>query len=348
MSTSASGSLAQKITWCIVNLNKPCVLVTGGAGYIGSHTCKALSQAGFTPIAYDNLVYGHREAVKWGPLIHGDIGNCSLVKETLQNYQPAAIIHFAAFTYVGESVSLPGKYYRNNVSGSLAFLEALCTYKPLPFIFSSTCATYGMPQSIPIDEEHPQAPMSPYGRTKLMIEQILCDFSAAHALPHVALRYFNASGADPRAEIGEDHDPETHLIPLVIEAALGKRSYIEIYGTDYPTHDGTAIRDYIHVTDLAYAHVKALQHLLSGGENLQLNLGTGQGYSVRQIIKAVEEAAGTSITIREQARRAGDPPVLVANSSKSQKLLKWQLQHSDLETIVATALKWHRKKWATQ
>src|SRR5882762_25309 len=250
------------------------VLVTGGAGYIGSHTCKALAAAGFFPVSIDNLVYGLEWAAKWGPLIKGDINDRDLLEQVFITYKPVAVLHFAAFAYVGESVNSPDKYYRNNVTGTLTLLDVMLGHGCNNLIFSSTCATYGNPLILPITEDHEQRPINPYGWSKLMIEQIMRDYGRAYDLRFVSLRYFNAAGADPDGEIGEDHDPETHLIPLAIEAALGRRPGLDIYGTDYPTPDGTAIRDYIHVADLAEAHLLALDHLKSGTPRLQLNLGT--------------------------------------------------------------------------
>jgi len=291
------------------------VLVTGGAGYIGSHTCKALAAAGFFPVSIDNLVYGHEWAVKWGPLIKGDINERDLLEHVFRTYRPVAVLHFAAFAYVGESVNSPDKYYRNNVVGTLTLLDVMLGHGCKNLIFSSTCATYGTPLTLPVTEDHEQRPINPYGWSKLMIEQIMRDYERAYNLRHVSLRYFNAAGADPDGEIGEDHDPETHLIPLAIQAALGERPYVEIYGTDYPTGDGTAVRDYIHVSDLALVHVLALEHLLSGKKSVFLNVGTGQGSSVREVIKAVESATMREVPTRESRRRAGDPPVLVAKSA---------------------------------
>jgi len=320
------------------------ILVTGGAGYIGSHVCKALAQAGYLPIAYDNLVYGHRWAVKWGPLEEGDVTNRKQLDLVFAHYNPQAVMHFAGYAYVGESVQNPGKYYRNNVGGSLTVLEAMRDYKVKNIIFSSTCATYGIPRMIPISEDHPQDPINPYGASKLMIERMVSDFGHAHSIRAVFLRYFNAAGADPEGELGEEHDPETHLIPLIIRAALGQIPNVEIYGMDYSTPDGTAIRDYIHVTDLADAHVRALTYLLDGGRNTALNLGTGQGYSVREVIAMVENVTGRSVSRRESDRRPGDPPVLVADAMRAANLLKWRPQYSDLRTIVDTAWRWHTNR----
>jgi UDP-arabinose 4-epimerase len=319
------------------------VLVTGGAGYIGSHACKALARAGHRPVVYDNLSRGHRAAVRWGPLVEGELADRARLVAAMREHRAAAVMHFAAFAYVGESVADPALYYRNNLGGSLALLEAMREAGIGRIVFSSTCATYGIPGAMPIAETTPQLPVNPYGETKLAIERALHWYGAAYGLRSVALRYFNAAGADPEGEIGEAHDPETHLIPLVIEAALGRRPQVEVYGTDYPTADGTAIRDYIHVQDLAEAHVLALGHLAGGGASVALNLGTGQGHSVRAVIAAVEHAGNRPVPYRDAPRRAGDPPELVADPSRAQALLGWQPRLSDLDTIVATALAWHRR-----
>ncbi len=319
------------------------VLVTGGAGYIGSHACKALAEAGYLPVSYDNLVYGHPEAVRWGPLEQGDINDRARLDEVLEQYRPAALMHFAAYAYVGESVENPGKYYRNNVCGSLTLLEALRDHGIGRMIFSSTCATYGEPEQIPMDETHPQRPFNPYGESILMIERMLCYFDRAHGLRSVALRYFNAAGADPQAETCEDHDPETHLIPLVLDAAAGRREAIAIFGDDYPTPDGTCIRDYVHVTDLAQAHVLALQSLEQGGASTAYNLGNGQGFSVREVIDTVERVTGKSVTVRHAARRAGDPPRLVGDARRAREALNWRPQWASLEDIITTAWRWHQR-----
>lgn len=317
------------------------VLVTGGAGYIGSHACQALQRAGFEPVACDNLVYGHPWAVQWGPLEEGDIADRAWLDEVFSRYRPVAVMHFAAYAYVGESVQDPGKYYRNNVAGTLTLLEAVRDFGIGRFIFSSTCATYGVPERVPIGEDCPQVPINPYGASKLMIERMLADFERAHGLRYVALRYFNAAGADPDGAIGEDHDPETHLIPLAIGAAQGRAPALAIFGSDYPTADGTAVRDYIHVTDLAEAHVRALEDLIGGGTSAVLNLGTGHGYSVRQVVGAIEQIGGRPVPVREAPRRAGDPPALVADPTGAIRRLKWLPRHSSLEEIVATAWRWH-------
>ena len=320
------------------------VLVTGGAGYIGSHTCKYLSSRGYTPVVIDNLVYGHREFVKWGPFYEGDINDTSLLREIFTEHCPEAVIHFAAYGYVGESVTDPAKYYQNNVAGTLSLLDGMREGGCQKIVFSSTCATYGEPEQVPITEEESQKPINPYGMSKLMVEQILADYDSAYGIKHGALRYFNAAGADVDCELGEEHNPETHLIPLIIEAGLGKRSHIEIYGTDYDTPDGTAIRDYIHVTDLADAHVRMLEFLGKEARSLQLNLGTGAGHSVKEVIDAVAEVSGRSIPVKTGPRRAGDPPELVADADKAKDLLGWKPELSDLTTIVKSAWSWHSRR----
>lgn len=316
------------------------ILVTGGAGYIGSHTCKFLHQKGYNPIVLDNLVYGHRSSVKWGILVEGDVRDNIILNQIFSQYKPLAVIHFAAFAYVGESVINPGKYYENNVSGTITLLEAMRRYHCKQLVFSSTCATYGNPSFLPINEEHPQQPINPYGRSKLMIEQILADYSEAYGMAFVALRYFNAAGADLDGEIGEDHTPETHLIPLVIDAALGRQPSIKIFGTDYPTNDGTAIRDYIHVADLAEAHFKALDLLATEKKSQIFNLGTGNGTSVQEIVNAVKRLAGKEIPVEYVARRPGDPPELIASAQKAKITLGWEPKHSDVYTMIESAWKW--------
>jgi len=317
------------------------ILVTGGAGYIGSHACKALHRAGYQPIACDNLVYGHPWAVKWGPLEQGDIADRPWLDALIERYLPLAVMHFAAYAYVGESILDPGKYYRNNVAGTLTLLEAVRDHGIGHFIFSSTCATYGIPAQMPIAEDCPQVPINPYGASKLMIERMLADFERAHGLRSIVLRYFNAAGADPDGEIGEEHNPESHLIPLAIQAAQFGEPELAIFGTDYPTPDGTAVRDYIHVADLADAHVRALDDLLAGGVSVALNLGTGMGFSVRQVVQAIEESTGQRVPVRESPRRAGDPPVLVADPAYAMRRLGWQPRYSTLDQIVGTAWRWH-------
>jgi UDP-arabinose 4-epimerase len=319
------------------------VLVTGGAGYIGSHACKALARAGYNPVTYDSLVYGHEWAVRWGPFEQGDILDRARLDEAFERHRPGAVMHFAAFAYVGESVENPGKYYRNNVAGSLTLLEAARDHGVRDFVFSSTCATYGVPDQIPIPETQAQRPINPYGTTKLMVEQMLADFEAAHGIRWSALRYFNASGADPDNEIGEAHDPETHLIPLVLDAASGRRADIRVFGTDYPTPDGTCIRDYVHVTDLAEAHVLALQALQRGGHSSAYNLGNGMGFSVTEVIDAVRRVTGLDVPTVLAERRPGDPPALVGDAAKARAELGWEPRLYDIDDIVRTAWAWHQK-----
>lgn len=317
------------------------VLVTGGAGYIGSHACKALAAAGYLPVTFDNLVYGHRWAVRWGPFVHGDVLDRAALDAAMRAWQPVAVMHFAAFAYVGESVDNPGRYYRNNVAGSLNLLEAMRDVRVPHLVFSSTCATYGVPRAVPIAEDHPQAPINPYGASKLMVERMLQDFDAAHGLRSVSLRYFNAAGADPEGETGESHDPETHLIPLVLDAAAGSRPHITVYGDDHPTQDGTCIRDYIHVSDLAQAHVLSLQALEAGAATTAYNLGNGRGFSVREVIDAARRVTGRDIPVVIGPRRAGDPPELVGDATRARSELGWVPQHADLDEIVRTAWAWH-------
>jgi UDP-glucose-4-epimerase GalE len=327
-----------------MNKLQPNIMVTGGAGYIGSHACKALARAGYTPIAYDNLVYGHSQAVKWGPLEEGDISDSDRVQAVMWKYSPIAVMHFAAYAYVGESVEKPSKYYHNNVMGTLTLLESMRNCGIDKIIFSSTCATYGVPEQIPIPEDHHQNPINPYGRGKLMIEWILQDYAAAYGVKYTSLRYFNAAGADPDAEIGEDHNPETHLIPLILDVALGKRDYLEIFGTDYDTPDGTCIRDYIHVTDLADAHLLALEYLVKGGDSVVFNLGNGHGFSVKEVIASALKITGSDIECVKSKRRSGDPPILIGSSDKIKKNLGWNPVFYDLDAIIETAWRWHRKK----
>lgn len=320
------------------------VLVTGGAGYIGSHACKALAAAGYVPVTYDNLVYGHEWAVRWGPFEKGDLFDSERLTAVLRTYRPQAVMHFAAYAYVGESVVDPGKYYRNNVAGTLTLLEAMRAVGVDRFVFSSTCATYGHPDAVPITEKQVQSPVNPYGRSKHMIEQILRDFSDAYGLRAVALRYFNAAGADAEAEIGEDHDPETHLIPLVLRAASDSAAPVTIFGTDYSTPDGTCVRDYVHVSDLAVAHVRGLQHLEEREGFSAFNLGTGRGYSVRQVIAAASQVTGREVATAEGARRPGDPAVLVADDTLAREVLGWRPKYSDIDPIVETAWRWFRQR----
>jgi UDP-arabinose 4-epimerase len=317
------------------------VLVTGGAGFIGSHTAKALARAGWQPVVLDDLSMGHEWAVKWGPLVHGNMGNRALLRKVMAEHRVEGVIHFAAHAYVGESVSEPRKYFQNNVTNTLTLLDAMMDTGVERIVFSSTCATYGLPESLPIGEDHPQLPVNPYGESKLFVERVLRAYGHAYGLRWINLRYFNAAGADPDGELGEDHDPETHLIPLVIAAALGQRPWVDVFGTDYPTPDGTAIRDFIHVTDLADAHVRALRYLSEGGDNVALNLGTGAGQSVRQVIATVERLGRCSVPVREVARRPGDPPALVADARQAQSVLGWQPRYADLDEIVGTAWDWY-------
>jgi UDP-arabinose 4-epimerase len=319
------------------------ILVTGGAGYIGSHACKALAKAGYTPIAYDNLVYGHEWVVKWGPLQIGDIADRNRLDAVIRQYQPEAVMHFAAYAYVGESMQDPGKYYRNNVVGTLTLLEAMRDHGIDKLIFSSTCATYGIPEQVPITEDHPQRPINPYGMSKLMIEQILQDFDHAHGLRSISLRYFNAAGADPDGEIGESHDPETHLIPLVLDAAAGIRPVITVFGDDYDTPDGTCIRDYIHVSDLADAHVLALEALVNGASTTAYNLGNGMGFSVRQVIEVAQKVTDLNVPFEIGPRRAGDPAQLVGDAHRFSEALNWRPQFVELQQMVQTAWSWHTK-----
>ena len=318
------------------------ILVVGGAGYIGSQTCKVLSSAGYMPVAYDNMINGHRWAVKWGPLEKGDVADRARLYEVINKYRPEAVIHFAGFAYVGESVKHPSKYYRNNVCGSLTLIEAMHKHGINRLVFSSSCATYGVPEGIPISETHPQDPINPYGASKLMVERLLRDFDSAYHMRHVSLRYFNAAGADLGGEIGESHSPETHLIPLVLETALRKRKEISVFGDDYDTCDGTCVRDYIHVEDLAQAHVTALQYLAADGTSEIINLGTGKGHSVKNVIQEAEKVTGRKIPVIICDRRKGDPAELVAAPNKALRLLNWKPVHSDLRTIIETAWNWHK------
>ena len=317
------------------------VLVTGGAGYVGAQVCKALARSGFLPVTYDNLVYGHKSAVRWGPLEIGDVTDSRRLTQVVRSYQPVAALHFAAFAYVGESVTEPEKYYHNNVYGSLNLLRVLRDEGVSRFVFSSSCATYGIPSSVPILESHPQRPVNPYGASKLMVERILADFEQAYGLRSAILRYFNAAGADSDGEIGELHEPETHAVPLAILAALGKIKNFEIYGTDYATPDGTAIRDYIHVEDLASGHILALQRLLADGPSLAVNLGTGRGHSVKELLACVERASDRTIPVKHGPRRAGDPPELIANPTLAKEQLGWSARYGELDPIVESALRWH-------
>jgi UDP-arabinose 4-epimerase len=318
------------------------ILVTGGAGYIGSHACKALAEKGFEPVVYDNLCRGNRWAVKWGPLEEGDVADVRRFRTVLERHKPMAVMHFAAFAYVGESVQKPLLYIRNNVCGTTALLEALIDYGPLPFVFSSTCASYGIPHVVPISEDHPQNPINPYGFSKMAVERLLADLGPAHALRSVSLRYFNAAGADPEGEIGEAHDPETHLIPLVLRAARDG-TFVRVFGADYDTSDGTCIRDYIHVADIADAHLRALDYLLKGGSSCALNLANARGYSVKEVVTTAERVCGRPVRMDMAPRRDGDPPVLIGSAKRAQSMLGWQPARSALETQIADAWNWMMK-----
>ncbi|HUR34401.1 MAG TPA: UDP-glucose 4-epimerase GalE [Vicinamibacterales bacterium] len=318
------------------------VLVTGGAGYIGSHAAKALKRAGYTVVVFDNLVAGHREAVRFGPLVEGDITDLGAVRRALREHRIWAVMHFAAFLDVGESVREPGRYYRNNVTGALTVLEAMALEGVGLFVFSSTCATYGEPIETPISETHPQKPINSYGESKLAVERALPHFERAHGLHSAALRYFNAAGADPDGELGEDHAPEIHLIPRAIEAAIGGRGLL-VFGDDYPTPDGTCLRDYVHVSDLADAHVKALEAIADTGISRVYNLGTGHPHSVREVIEAVERVTGRKVPWTLAPRRDGDPAVLYAAAHKAQSELRWAPRFADLDSIVGSAWQWHQR-----
>lgn len=320
------------------------VLVTGGAGYIGSHAAKALALAGHAPVVYDNLSRGHAWAVRWGPLVQGDLAGRDLLAATLRTHRIEAVMHFAALAYVAESMAEPGLYFRNNVGGSIALLEAMRAADVRTLVFSSTCATYGAARSIPISEDHPQAPESPYGESKLAVEKMLRWYGQVHGFRSVSLRYFNAAGADAEAEIGESHEPETHLIPLALEAAEDGGAPLRIWGTDYATPDGTAVRDYVHVSDLAEAHVQALGYLEAGGGSLALNLGAGRGSSVREVVEAVRAVTGRAPRVQECPRRAGDPEALIADARRAALVLGWQPRESRLERIIETAWNWKRKQ----
>jgi UDP-glucose-4-epimerase GalE len=316
------------------------VLVTGGAGYIGSHAVKLLIQRGYQTVVYDNLVYGHREAAPWGDFVEGDLHDTARLVQVLKEHQITDVMHFAAFAYVGESVQDPLKYYANNVAGTLSLLQAMRAVGVQHVIFSSTCAVYGIPQHPVLTEEHPLHPINPYGESKLFVEWMLQASAAAYGLRWISLRYFNAAGADPEGELGESHDPETHLIPLVLSVASGRRADVAIFGTDYDTADGTCIRDYIHVNDLADAHILALQALDTDKAQTAYNLGNGMGYSVRQVIETAAHVTGRSIATRVAPRRPGDPPSLVAAADKIHSALGWQPRYTDLSTIIATAWGW--------
>ncbi len=319
------------------------ILVTGGAGYIGAHACKALFRAGYLPVAYDNLSTGHKEAVQWGPLVHEDLRDQKVLEETFLRYQPKAVLHFAASALVIESIKDPGKYYENNIGATLSLLKAMCTHGVSFLVFSSTCAIYGQGAEKPLEETSPIAPINPYGRSKWMIEQIVSDFEKAHGIHSVSLRYFNVGGADLEGDIGENHETETHLIPSVIQVALGVKKEIVVYGTDFASRDGSAVRDYIHVSDLVRAHLLALEWLIAHRQSAQMNLGTGTGHSVLEIIEAVQTFSSRKLPVRLEKKREGEPAQLTANNTKAQKLLGWSPHLSDLSTLVRSAWTWHAK-----
>lgn len=319
------------------------LLVVGGAGYIGSHTAKLLVKSGYEVVVFDNLSMGHERLAKYGKLIVGDLANIADISRVFEEYKIDAVFHFAAFAYVGESVKDPQKYYKNNVQNTLNLLESMLKYDVKKIIFSSTCATYGNPQYMPIDEKHPQNPINPYGKTKLVIEQILQDYDSAYNLKYVTLRYFNAAGADSDGELGEMHTPETHLIPLAVEVIHGKKDFIEVFGDNYDTKDGSCIRDYIHVEDLADAHLRAYEYLRKEKESNVFNLGTQNGLSVFEIIKTIEKISNKKIAFKISQRRDGDPATLIASPKKAFEVLKWKAKKSDIKNIIESALRWHQK-----
>lgn len=320
------------------------ILIVGGAGYIGSHANKLLNKTGHQTIVFDNLSYGHREFLKWGAFVLGDLSNKEQIQLCFDRYSIDAVMHFSGFTYVADSVADPARYYQNNVVNTINLLDIMRDFGVKYFIFSSTCATYGLPLEVPITERHPQNPINPYGKSKLMVEEILKDYESAYGTKYVNLRYFNAAGADPDGEVGEWHEPETHLIPLVLDVALSKRQEVKIFGTDYETPDGTCIRDYIHVTDLAKAHILALEYLLNDGLSDSFNLGNGNGFSVKEVIEIARQIVGEDIKAVASNRRYGDPPALVGSAEKAKEVLKWKPQFDELKIIIETAWEWHRKQ----
>ena len=320
------------------------ILVVGGAGYIGSHINKRLYQKGCETVVFDNLVYGHREAVRWGILETGDLSDTERLEEIFEKYNIDMVFHFAAYAYVGESVTEPSKYYNNNVANTLHLLDTMVKYHVKTIVFSSTCATYGIPADMPVTEDMEQKPINPYGASKLMIERILSDYHKAYGLNYCCLRYFNAAGADPEGEIGESHNPETHLIPFILAAAAGDREAVKVFGTDYPTRDGSCIRDYIHVTDLADAHLLAMDYLQRGGESLCMNLGNCKGNSVLEVIEAAREITQKEIPVVLDKRRPGDPPVLVGSAEKARKILGWEPEYGDIKVILRDAWNWYCQK----
>jgi UDP-arabinose 4-epimerase len=322
------------------------ILITGGAGYVGSHCAKALAAAGHEPVVFDNLAFGHREFVRWGPLVEGDIRDSAALDVVFRGHRIEAVMHFAALAYVGESVTAPGRYYDVNVHGTRVLLDAMMRAGVSRIVFSSSCAVYGQPSRVPIVESTRCDPINPYGFTKLACEHMMDDFGRAHGLKSARLRYFNAAGAEATGEIGEDHSPETHLIPLVLEAASGARPAVQVFGTDYETADGTAIRDYVHVSDLARAHVLALEHLLDGGDSIAVNLASGRGASVREVVDTARAVTGRKIDARAAPRRPGDPAVLVADPALARERLGWSAELSDLATIITDAWRWHQQRFA--
>jgi UDP-glucose 4-epimerase len=320
------------------------VLVTGGAGYVGSHALKEMRAAGIECVVLDNLSRGNRKLALDAPFVEGDVGDAALVRRVLRDHAVDAVMHFAAYAYVGESVGQPAIYYRNNVAATLSLIECMREASVKHFVFSSTCATYGLPQAIPMTEEHPQVPVNPYGASKLMVERILRDYGEAYGLRSIALRYFNAAGADPDGLVGEVHEPETHLIPIALQVAAGVREHVDVYGTDYPTPDGTCVRDYIHVTDLAQAHMLALERLRGGHPTDAFNLGNGRGFSVREVLDTAERVTGRAIARSPRPRRAGDPHSLVGSAAKAQRVLGWKPRFGRLETIIETAWNWERRR----
>jgi UDP-arabinose 4-epimerase len=323
------------------------VIVTGGAGYVGSQVCKALARHGLVPVTVDNLSRGHREAVRWGPLEVVDLRDRARLAEVFARHRPQAVMHFAGYIAVGESVQDPALYYENNVGGTLELLAAMRAAGCLRIVFSSTAAVYGNPIAIPIPETHPLAPINPYGWTKRIVEELLASYDAAYGLRSASLRYFNAAGADAESETGERHDPETHLVPRALDAAAGRAPALPVFGTDYDTPDGTCIRDYVHVADLADAHVAALEHLARGGASVTLNLGSGRGYSVLELLEAVERVTSRHVARDLRPRRAGDPPRLVADPGLAGRVLGWRPRRSDLETILRDAWRWHTRDGVT-
>jgi UDP-glucose-4-epimerase GalE len=324
------------------------VLITGGAGYVGSHCAKALDAAGHQGIVFDNLTFGHREFVRWGPLVEGDVRDSAALASVFDSHQIAAVMHFAALAYVGESVTEPSRYYDNNVHGTMVLLDAMLKAGVQTIVFSSSCAVYGEPSKIPIVEMTRADPVNPYGFSKFICERMMQDFRRAYGLKSVALRYFNAAGADPAGEIGEHHEPETHIIPLVLDAALGKRSSVKVFGTDYGTPDGTAIRDYVHVADLARAHVLALEYLFRGGDSIAINLGSGRGASVRQVISTASAVTGREINAQEVRRRPGDPSILLAEIALAKNILGWAPERPELAAIITDAWRWHVERFGDQ